>query len=278
MNRRRTMTLLRLLLFALGAYAVVVLIYAVLQERLIFFPSKSSETSDLQRANEAGWRPWRNPADELIGWRLGDPEARQRMLVFHGNAGSALDRRYLARGFAFQGDERVWEVIVMEYPGYGSRPGKLGQQSFVEAGRAAVDQLNQEDDRPIVLAGESIGSGVASAVAAGQPESLAGVLLITPFRSLKEVAQKVVPWMPVGLMLRHRFDNSSALKDYGGPVAFLLARRDEVVGFETGQALHDEYQAGRKWLEIQEHAGHNDVGYLPAMPWFQEVTAFFGAK
>jgi len=83
--------------------------------------------------------------------------------------------------------------------------------------------------------------------------------------------------MPVDWVLRHPFENSRALKDYDGPVAVLLAGEDEVVGFETGKALYEEY-AGPKMLEVQEKAGHNTLVFLPAMPWWREVTEWLESR
>ncbi len=267
-----------MLLFLALPYGLLALLYALMQERLIFFPSRLTESETLARAAAEGWRPWRDADGHLVGWRKGHPEARNRLLVFHGNAGSAQDRRDLARAFTFQEKGAQWEVVLMEYPGYGSRPGRPGQSSMVAAGLGALQSLREEDLRPVYLLGESIGSGVACGVAGLAPDEVAGLLLITPFRSLQEVAQQVVPWMPVGWFLRHPFDNAAALARYRGPVAVVLAGQDEVVGPATGRALFDGYTTGPKWLDVQEQAGHNDIGWLPALPWLREAGAFLEAK
>ena len=52
----------------------------------------------------------------------GDPDARYRMLVFHGNAGYALNRDYFVTGLRALGSQ--WDVFLFEYPGYGAREGR----------------------------------------------------------------------------------------------------------------------------------------------------------
>jgi len=268
---------MRLAVVALAVYAGLVLLYAVMQERIIFYPSRYSEERGLERAAAMGWEPWRNREGTLLGWRAGNPQARNRLVVMHGNAGSALDRGYWVAGFTAVEKGAAWEVYLLEYPGYGSRRGRPGEKALVADATSALEELQEADNRPVILLGESIGSGVACGVAARAPEEVAGLILVTPFRSLGEVARRVVPWMPVDWVLRHPFENSRALEEYEGPVAVLLAGEDEVVGFETGKALYDGYE-GPKMLTVQEKSGHNTLVFLPAMPWWAEVTEWMEGR
>ena len=129
------------------------------------------------------------------------------------------------------------------------------------------------DSRPVFILGESLGSGVASYFAAQFPQQVAGLLLITPFSSLTDVAAHHYPFLPVRLLLRERYDSLEALSHYTGPVAFLLAGRDEVVSTSLGQQLYDSYK-GRKWLHIEPRAGHNTLPYHPGAPWWKQASTF----
>ena len=125
------------------------------------------------------------------------------MLVFQGNAGSALDRTPFVRGFERLG----WEVVLVDYPGYGARTGAPTQTSLTEAGLEALDQLRREDDRPVYLLGESLGSGVAAQVARQRPDAVRGLFLVTPFSSMADVAADHFSWVPARLLLRDRWLN-----------------------------------------------------------------------
>src|SRR5690606_26402997 len=144
----------------------------------------------------------------------------------------------------------VWEVHVFEYPGYGAKPGSPGEKRFAVAAREAFEALGTEDERPVFLLGESLGSGVACSLAAEFPERVAGLVLVTPFTSLPDVAAHHYSFFPVRWLLRDRYENAEALQGYGGPLAVLLAGRDEIIPAALGRKLHDGYD-GPKQLWVQ---------------------------
>jgi pimeloyl-ACP methyl ester carboxylesterase len=81
--------------------------------------------------------------------------------------------------------------------------------------------------RPIAVIGRSLGSGVASQLAAKRPvERLA---LVTPFDSLATMAQSMYPFLPVRWLLRDHYDSVSHLAGYRGPLLVVRAGRDRVI-------------------------------------------------
>ncbi len=244
----------------------------MLQRQLIYYP-ETARLEDLSSyAAAAGFQVWRDSRGDYQGWRpTGRESARNRMLVFHGNAGQALHRDYFAGGLQALGDE--WEVFLFEYPGYGPRADSPSAASIKAAAKAALEELLAEDSRPVFLLGESLGSGVASYLAGTFPGQVAGLLLVTPFTSLADVAAVHYPFLPVRTLLSENYDSTDALANYDGPVAFLLAGRDEVVPTRLGQALYDGY-AGRRWLQVQDRAGHNTLDYRPGAGWWSEASSF----
>jgi uncharacterized protein len=269
----------RVLRVALLAYIGCFAILAMFQNHFVYFPSKAPERELLQLAADQNMEPWRDDSGAIIGWKLvrRGPPAQNRMVVFHGNAGFALDRECFAAGFEFLDSGKIWEVHLFEYPGYGARPGEPGEEKFELVAKAALDQLRRADSRPIFLLGESIGSGVACHLAGQSPDTVAGLILVTPFTSLADVAAHHYPLFPVRLLLRDRYDNRAALKNYRGPVAVLLAGRDEVIPTRFGRELFDGY-AGPKRLWIQNDAMHNTLDYDVGAAWWREMTEFLRAK
>jgi len=243
-----------------------------LQRQLIYFPSKAQADVLSELASRMGLQAWRDNAGEAIGWKSpGDPNARYRMLVFHGNAGYALNRDYFVSGLRALGNQ--WDVFLFEYPGYGAREGTPSEVNFKATATQALEALLAIDSRPVFITGESLGSGVASFLASTFPNDVAGLLLVTPFSSLADVAAHHYPFLPVRILLSERYESREALSHYGGPVAFLLAGRDEVVTSELGQQLYDSY-SGPKWLHVEARAGHNTLPYNPGAPWWGEVSTF----
>jgi len=246
--------------------------FDALQRQLIYFPQRAPAAVLEQEAVRSGLQPWRDAAGALVGWRApGSAAEGHRMVVFHGNAGQALDRTYYAEGLRALGTG--WETYLFEYPGYGARDGEPSEKTIKAAAGRALRQLLAEDARPVYLTGESLGSGVASHLAAEFPEQVAGLLLVTPFTRLGDVAARHFPVLPVRNLLSEKYDNQEALSHYRGPVAFLLAGQDEVVPTELGQTLHDGYP-GPKWLRVQAGAGHNTLDLRPGAAWWREVEVF----
>jgi uncharacterized protein len=272
-------SVLRILRTVAFVYLGLLLLMLGLQRHFIYFPGRAAEGALLARAHDQGLEPWRDEGGAIIGWRApaaGGAPARNAVVVFHGNAGHALDRTYFVDGFAALPDADDWQVHVFEYPGYGARPGRPSETAIKQAAEQAVAQL-ERDGRRLVLVGESLGGGVACHLAGQQPDAIAGLLLITPFTSRADVGRHHYPLLPVRLLLRERYDNVRALRNYRGPVAFLLAGRDEVIPTRLGQRLHDGYRGPRK-LIIQPDRSHNTLAYRPDAGWWPEVAAFLGGS
>jgi len=260
-----------------GGYLLLVLIYALMQRSLIYYPTIVALTQAERQAADLGATPWLGAQGQWQGWvhrPVQPPLAAppRRALIFHGNAGMALNRGYYARllsGFQRSGP---WEVHVFEYPGYGPRPGSPGEQKFTAAALAAVDELIAQRADPLLIIGESIGSGVASAVVRDRPAAVAAVMLITPFDALVNVARYHMPYLPVGLLLRDRYDNLAALSDYRGPLVVITAADDTIVPPTLAASLL-AHHGGPLLHEEQESAGHNSLHFRARHdPWTQVDT------
>jgi uncharacterized protein len=258
-----------MLSLALAAFVALSVLAFAFQRRLLYFPARLPEGAAVALAERLGLEPWRGPGGALRGWRA-TPAAppRARVLVFHGNAGSALDRAYYAAALVPLG----LSVSILEYPGYGAREGAPSEDSITAAAVEAVDALAAEGAEPVLLVGESLGSGVAARAARLRPAAVRGVLLVTPFARLAEVARLHYPFLPA-FLLRDRWAPRDDLERFPGPVAILVAGRDEVVSAEQGRALFAALR-GTKRLWEQPEATHNGLDLRPGSALWDEVIAF----
>ena len=263
---RRFIQLLQLFVIA---YLLVVLAVLIFQRRLIYFPTKIPADVIVPVAAEHGFTPWKNTAGDIIGWKmLARGASVGSVLIFHGNAGCALSRDYLAQPIHNAADVNVF---VLEYPGYGARAGSPGKGSMFAAAEEAFQLLATNAPRYVVS--ESIGAGVACELAKNHPAEIAGLALIVPYSNLAAVAQKQMPFLPAYFLLLDRFNPEECLRNYHGPVKMVIAGADEVIGASSGQRLFDRY-AGRKNLQVFPGAHHNDVAsQSPA--WWREVFTFW---
>jgi pimeloyl-ACP methyl ester carboxylesterase len=259
-------------------YLGVILLLTLLQRHLIYFPGRSREEPLLRQADEEGLYPWRDRDRKLIGWRTSRPDVASfpgnRLVVFHGNAGYALHRSYYVNGFQDLPDgTATWELFLFEYPGYGARPGSPSEEGIMAAARESIKDLLQHDSRPLYLLGESLGSSFAARLAAENPQSVSGLILVTPLTSLADVAASHYRFFPIRLMLREHHNVQAHLKAFPGPVAFLVAGRDEIMSDGLGEKLYEQY-SGRKRLWIQPDARHNTLDLSPGARWWNEVELF----
>jgi pimeloyl-ACP methyl ester carboxylesterase len=240
---------------------------------MLYFPSVLSPAEANAMAVRSGLEHWYDGHGQFIGWKQLSKSTglHDRVLITHGNAGSALDRADYAR--------RLHEVLdcdlyILEYPGYGSRPGAPSQESLFKAGDEAVASLEREG--PLYVIGESLGTGLAAYLAGTHPKPVTGLLLVAPYNTLGDVAQAHMPIFPARWMLRDKFESSRYLREYQGRVAVLLAGQDEVVPNRSGRKLYDDYSGPKKVWEIPG-ASHNDLPNQ-STEWWKELVAFWKAQ
>lgn len=236
------------------------------QRYMIYHPTRIVDPDTSARS--VGMQVWRNTEGELMGyahipqsWDQREPLA---VLVTHGNAGNALDRAGIAQELLNADPSKAMSVYIMEYPGYGAKDGSPSQEAFVDAVNKAVRAI-PEDIRLVVL-GESIGTGAACAAAAGNPDRISGLILVTPFNSLLSVAQSRMPIAPVFLLLRDKFPSDKWLEKFNGPISIIAAENDEIIPGWSTKKLYDGY-LGMKRLTTIPDAGHNILLQIPVSEW-----------
>ncbi|GAB5558688.1 MAG: hypothetical protein SynsKO_03350 [Synoicihabitans sp.] len=228
----------------------------------VFFVQRSLLYHPTHRAVESIMEPWVEDGI-YVGYHREVPQPRGVWLILHGNGGQAAHRDYLLEQL-----DPTTSVYVVEYPGYGDRPGTTTEATINQAAREAYQQVRiRHPHLPIGVLGESIGSGPASLLAQESP-SPAKIVLLVPFDELYRVAASRFPWLPVKWLMRDQWDNTSALRDYTGPIEIYATRDDEIIPFERAQTLAKALPQARL---IEIPGGHNSWIYdgkfeLPTRP------------
>jgi uncharacterized protein len=258
--------LLRLAALLLAGFAGFCLLLYWRQEAMLFFPEQAPLQRVEHEAGAVGFRLWPE-ATSAYRALLAEPPgpAQGTCVVWHGNAGSARQRDYLAAPLLQLG----LRVVVAEYPGYGARPPGSRREAVLKAeAKALVEAVHRRFGGPVVLLGESLGAALAAAVAGDPILPVSGVVLMTPWHDLAAVARVHYPWLPVGLLLRDRFDNTAALKDYRGPVVVVTAAADEIIPAAEGRRLFEALATPYKQLHEVPGAYHNDwIGRVTQHDW-----------
>lgn len=262
---------LRILALLLMVYVGLVLVVMLMQRRLLYLGSRVSTAELAAMARERQMLPWTNRAGQPIGWHrpLRSGPSAGCVLVLHGNAGNAVGRDYLADPLQ---EGLPLDFYILQYPGYGDRPGHPSQTSLLAAATEAADLLAGRTN--LFLVGESLGAGVAAYLASQMGPRVAGVLLIVPYTRMTTVAAFHYPWLPVRWILWDTYPAEEWLSRYSGPVAFLVAGADRVIPTAVARSLHDGYLGPKRLWEIPG-ADHEDVFDQPPS-WWREVGAFWG--
>ena len=192
---------------------------------------------------------------KLVGTHIpADRPHKQPTLIlgFGGNAWNGQDvAKYLHELFPNE------EVVAFHYRGYAPSEGSPSADALV-ADAPLVHDLAVERVKParVVAIGFSIGSGIAALLASMR--KVDGLILVTPFDSLKAVAQSLYPWLPIGPFFEHEIDAAKALRSNKVPVAIVAAGRDEIVPSERTEALRKTVP-NLMFQRTIAGAGHSDI-------------------
>lgn len=240
---------------------MALLLYLV-QDRLIFFPQPAPPSpprapdfviSEVTVATADGLA--------LRGWLAKPSSATGRLPLAIYFGGNAEETSHMA---ASVGRLPGWSLLTLNYRGYGGNPGQPSERALFADALAVHDfaALRPDvDPARIVAIGRSLGSGVAVYLASQRP--LAGVVLVTPYDSLRAVAQRHYPYAPVSILLKHGFDSIDRAPDIAVPLLMLAAQLDDVIPIAHARALFAKWSGPKIWRELAG-AGHNDLDADPA--------------
>lgn len=245
------------------AYVMMVLGLYVAQRSLLYHPNgdrprPGPELSDRVSIEEV-------PSHDGLGlfswWAPPRSKSSPVILYFHGNAGSQADREERMASFV----EKGWGVLMPAYRYNAGSDGRPSEAALIADGRAALTWLHGREIAPerIVLFGESLGSGIATALAADR-DDLAALVLDAPFDSVTEVASRLYWYVPVRLLLKDSFDSISRIADVRIPVLIGHGGQDRVIPERHGRRLFNAANEPKSFA-YKPDAGHVDLfdhGYL----------------
>lgn len=248
--------LVTLLIIAVAAYGTLLAALWLGQRALLYKPDRAHPAPPADPP--AGFRTLESRTADglaLAHWFVPprDPSAPV-VVVLHGNAGH--------RGSAFDKFRPLADwghgLVVADYRGYGGNPGKPSEPGLLADARSVLEALADQGvpAERVVLYGESLGTGVAVAMAAERP--VAGLILEAPFSSVADVAQSIYWYTPAKWLVRDRFDSALRMRRVSAPILVLHGGRDETIPPRFGRRLHAAAPEP-KHLWFHDEANHIDL-------------------
>lgn len=266
----------RIINFILAAISLAGLIYLFAlayiyfsQSQLLYQAYNKKEQADIPKLAINDLRIKANDGTLLQIWYLPPQKNMPVFLFFHGQ-GASLEsgkwRYYRLRknGFGF---------LALAYRGFSSSEGAPSEKGLFLDGLAAYDFLISQGIKPndIIIHGHSLGSGVATYVAAKRKAR--ALILEAPFSSALDVAKSRLKEFPVDLLMRDKFENSKYIKDVHTPLLVVHGDKDEVIPIQFGKKLFESANSPKSFILIK-NGNHNDLTKLGVYKIYFEFLGF----
>jgi pimeloyl-ACP methyl ester carboxylesterase len=245
--------LFQMLVFLLIGYSFCLFFMYLRQGSFLFFPTAARHEGHGYE-NVVDYQLEQGTVT-LRGWLVNPGLVREKLLIYYG--GNAEDIFLNIDEFK---DVKAASLFVA-YRGYGPSDGTPGETELFTDSLAVIDDMvSRYSPKEIFLVGRSLGSGVAC-YAAAQKE-VQGVILITPYDSIGNIARSFYPWLPISLLLKHRFDSIHYLDRIGCSLLVIYGGQDRVVPPERTRNLIDHI-LGKKEIVLIDRADHGTIDMFP---------------
>lgn len=231
-------------------YVSVCAMLLVFQRSLIYFPPPASPVM-------SGAKHITMPVDgERLLVTVREHSGSKALLYFGGNAEDV--------NLSFSKVEAAFPdhaIYMLHYRGYTGSTGKPSERALVADALALFDDVVRKH-KGITVIGRSLGSGVAVQLASQRP--VERLVLVTPYDSIRKIAQAQFPYVPVGWLLQDTYESSKFSPKIMAPTLLVAAERDEFIPRASTEALLRSFPDGVATLKIIPATGHNTISESPA--------------
>jgi len=233
------------------------------QDKILFYPSHD-ENGYQYLLKDDSFEQIKIEKDDYIlhGWlkRNSDFDVSPLVIYFGGNAQNS------SRSFSNYNDDNFFKyfgnynVLYVDYPGYGLSTGKPTGSSILQAGLDIYDyatELEYVDKNNIVILGFSIGTGVANYVASLR--SINGLILLAPYDDLINMYNDNLNifYGPLKLLVKHKIISYKYATKVKVPPIIIFTKDDEVINYKHSINLTKYFNNVENTI-ILNGFGHND--------------------
>ena len=264
---------LKIIALVAAAWFLLVLLLYFFQARMVFLANMpgralTATPEDVGLIYENLRLPTRD-GERLHGWYVPAANSRGVVLFFHGNAGNISHRLDSITVFNRLG----LDVLIIDYRGYGESSGRPSEKGTYLDGEAAWEYLTgKRGVAPgrIVIFGRSLGGAVAAWLASRN--QAAAVIIESSFTSGEDMARRLYPFLPAGLVTRLKYPVAEYASRIDSPVLVVHSRDDEIIPFEMGEAIFAAVNGTKSFIELR--GDHNNGFFLSMQEYMEGLDAF----
>ncbi len=170
--------------------------------------------------------------------------------------------------FAIDFTRHGFDVLMIDYRGFGKSTGLRTEDGIKKDLQYVYDRLKEQvAEKYIILYGRSLGSGFATKLASNNSPRM--VILDAPYYSVKHIAKRFLPVMPMTLLLRFPIKTYTWIKYVECPIKIIHGTNDKLIPFKTSLKLS---KINPKWSRIYPviNVGHNNLHTFPQYHRFLE--------
>ena len=191
--------------------------------------------------------------EKVIVWHVSPRGDHAVVLYFHGNGDTLAGLAGHFREITQDGTG----LVALSYRGYAGSSGRPSEQGlWLDADAAYAFALARYDAERIVVWGFSLGSGVATALAADHP--IGKLVLEAPFTSITDVAAAAFPFLPVRLLISDRFRSDQRIARVRAPLLIMHGDQDITISIELSRRLFTLANQPKQFVAFPG-GGHNDL-------------------
>ena len=149
-------------------------------------------------------------------------------------------------------------MVLMNYRSFGLSQGEISEQTMFSDALEVYDKLmtNPEiDANNVIVIGRSIGTGVATYVSSQRKVN--ATVLITPYENMIDVAFEKYPFVPISLLIKHRFESDTYAPNISSPMLALISANDQIIPKHHAYKLKQAWKGKTDALEVNED--HNSI-------------------
>lgn len=252
-TKRRWKRFLRIIIVTAMAYCAIMAVLLLAETSLVYQPFHGAENPQAAGLAHFTRKTLPQPnGDTIVYWENTAHRNATTILYFHGNGGGL---HYHTAVLAYL-DAARFHVVAMEYPGY---PGAAGTPSQEKIGTHAVALFDaiatQRHPKPVIW-GFSLGSGIATQLAAKRPA--AALVLEAPFTAVDDRASELFPLIPVHALMRNPYRSHEVISKIYRPVFIMHGTADRIIPIHHGRTLFALANSPKIFREYEGY-GHLDL-------------------